>query len=354
MKLPLLKLKQKGVLIVTLPVILALILTSALIFLLNETESQLRRETFAAKVSALSAQLHSYYFESVYAGMIYHATGSEKFQTTFDDVMSKIPQKERELSQFLSQDEEQRNLVSIAIEDGREATEVLKKIRERTSEESGGKINSRDFRRNGLKYARKLAEDYRAINDYCKKVELNAPEKSAHNRNLVLFLLIFFLIAMVFLSIALALYFTKNITGRLNVITDNASRMARSAQLHPPLPEEDEISDLDHMFHKMVNALDESMRKERALLENAVSVLASLDSDMKFVKVSSASEKVWKISAEHLVGTRIAALLTPECGEQTVKELKGLIGSTIEKTFDTQFLQERSEPIDGSLRRSSA
>src|SRR5690606_26670891 len=96
----------------------------------------------------------------------------------------------------------------------------------------------------------------------------------------------------------LMLLFSRQITRRVNTLTDNASRLATGEPLLPELGGGDEIGVLDSMFHRMARAVEEAEKKQRALVDNAVDVICSIDKSNRFIAVSQASEKVWGIKAE--------------------------------------------------------
>jgi PAS domain S-box-containing protein len=111
--------------------------------------------------------------------------------------------------------------------------------------------------------------------------------------------------------------FSSNITERLRILTDNTFRLARSEALHPPDKGTDEIGHLDRVFHDMANALAEAARKERAVVQHALDVICSVDSEGNFTAVSPASSSVWGFSPEELIGTKLFDLVTPDDLTQT-------------------------------------
>lgn len=69
--------------------------------------------------------------------------------------------------------------------------------------------------------------------------------------------------ANVILAVALVLAFSRGLSSRLQVLTDNSRRLANSQQLNPRLPGNDEIAYLDETFHQMAEALALAARRER-------------------------------------------------------------------------------------------
>ena len=125
----------------------------------------------------------------------------------------------------------------------------------------------------------------------------------------------------------LMLLFSRQITRRVNTLTDNASRLATGEPLLPELGGGDEIGVLDSMFHRMARAVEEAEKKQRALVDNAVDVICSIDKSNRFIAVSQASEKVWGIKAEDLIGRRFVEIIDPSDAEDTISAF-----STIRKS----------------------
>ncbi|MBS1954305.1 MAG: PAS domain S-box protein [Cyanobacteria bacterium SZAS-4] len=151
--------------------------------------------------------------------------------------------------------------------------------------------------------------------------------------------------AVVILDIALAVWFSNGTAKRLSILMDNTAKLALGKELNPPTKGSDEITDLDEVFHSMAAVLRDAEQKERAMVENAVDVICSLDSDGKFLRVSPAAATVWHVDAEELVGQRVIKLFPPEQREQFVQTLKSLVDRREKSEFESLMLLP-----DGSTR----
>jgi signal transduction histidine kinase len=67
-------------------------------------------------------------------------------------------------------------------------------------------------------------------------------------------------------SILLALFFFKTVVGRLNVMSDNAVRLASNQPLHSRLSGQDEIAKLDLAFHQMADTIVDVSRTKEELV----------------------------------------------------------------------------------------
>lgn len=70
----------------------------------------------------------------------------------------------------------------------------------------------------------------------------------------------------IFAALAAALFFTKGVTSRLQVLVDNTVRLKNGVKLKQPIGGTDEIAQLDMTFHEMADALTEASIKRREMV----------------------------------------------------------------------------------------
>ncbi len=63
------------------------------------------------------------------------------------------------------------------------------------------------------------------------------------------------LVSNIIITVLMSLYFSKSISGRLAILSDNALRVRDHKSLNPLISGGDEIAELDKVFHQMSNAL---------------------------------------------------------------------------------------------------
>lgn len=139
------------------------------------------------------------------------------------------------------------------------------------------------------------------------------------------------------LGVFFCILFSRDITGRIAVIVDNAARLVGGKTLQPQVGGADEIAHLDKVFHSMAKALEEAARKERAMIDKAVDVICSLDVDYRVSKMNAAGEQLWHMPATEMVGKAITELIDPE-DRNTLKEALEKLKA---KDNDTQMLELR-------------
>lgn len=129
-------------------------------------------------------------------------------------------------------------------------------------------------------------------------------------------------------SVAVVVVFGSSIKKRLARAVDNSRRFARNEPLHPVLTGSDELSRLDQIFHDMARAVEGAAKRERAILDNAMDVICSLNRNFEFVSVSPSVEKLWKYAQRELIGRTLTEFVAAGEAEETSK---GLLQARAEK-----------------------
>ncbi len=116
----------------------------------------------------------------------------------------------------------------------------------------------------------------------------------------------------VLLAVVLATYFHSGTVKRLNVVIDNTFRLAGGSPLAPELGGFDEISHLDRMFHKLSDDLKDAAERERAVVDNVLDLIFSVDEGARLTSVSQAALKLLEYSPESLIGRRMVDIISKE------------------------------------------
>jgi PAS domain S-box-containing protein len=98
-----------------------------------------------------------------------------------------------------------------------------------------------------------------------------------------------------------SIFFFGGMVRRILNVAYNAERFAKQVPLLPTIAGSDEIASLDESFHLMAAQLEESMRKERAVIANAVDVICSLNSQLEIAAINPAVVKLLGYSQEELL-----------------------------------------------------
>ncbi len=179
-----------------------------------------------------------------------------------------------------------------------------------------------------------------------KEIEARGSQNQEEQRAQVHQLLMLGAVLNVLLAVAVAMIFNRGFTRRLRVLMDNSYRFAINLPLNDELMGTDELVKLDQVFHKMAHVVEEAARKERAVIENSVDVICSLDADEKFSKVSPACLTVWGFEPWELVGKRFSEVVLPDERDATRKAIKDLIKDGEDRQVECRVVKKDGSLID--------
>jgi len=91
-------------------------------------------------------------------------------------------------------------------------------------------------------------------------------------------------------------------------------------------------------------ALAQAVRRERAMIENALDVICTMDAEGKFVSVSNACFKVWGYQPDELVGNHYIGFVTPEDVPKTKEAAISIMSGA-----ETTDFENRCRQKNGSL-----
>jgi len=341
-----LRLSHKGIILVAVPLIFEVVFLAALTFLLRQAEIEVQRQVRSKAIISQANTLSKLFYDAGVAMGGYSITKSPLFSDRYDKIVHQIPQDLEELKSLVGDNSRQQqilqNLQVITVTG-------LKILGEAKSAIDDNRVDVAQFRaRHMYKEIRSLADrlqdELRGLTEDERKIESESPEVQNRNRMLVKSILVVGVLLNIAIAIALALYFSRGITRRLNVLTDNSIRLARAEPLNPPLDGQDEIAHLDGVFHSMADALNEATRKERAVIENSADVICSIDMDGKFVAVSPACKAIWGFRPDELMGRRFIELVIPEDHQETIRAVRAVRA----EKGNTEF-ENRTRRKDGTI-----
>ncbi len=150
----------------------------------------------------------------------------------------------------------------------------------------------------------------------------------------------------VFTAFGLAWLFNRSTTSRLSVIMKNTEMMAVGQAPAARLSGDDELARIDELYHKMHESLAVLRRRERAILENVADVVCSLDKDLRFSDINAAAFNHWGYDSESFIGGRLVDLLAPDDRTSVHKTLRQVIDSGRESSFECAVLKSDGSYAD--------
>lgn len=148
------------------------------------------------------------------------------------------------------------------------------------------------------------------------------------------------------ISVVLAVYFHKGTVSRINVLLANAQLFKEEKALQAAVPGKDEIAVLDAAFHDMAETVSESAKRERDIVRNAHDVICSLSEELLFTKVNPASQTLWGLAPEELVGRSLFEF-TPADEAPRIRESALLVKGKLEGgSFEAKIRHANSYYLD--------
>lgn len=177
------------------------------------------------------------------------------------------------------------------------------------------------------------------LDQYAEKKSREREEQSK------LVLLLVFATGALITGVATAM--SLRISRRFDVLIDNVQRLAAGLELNEPLKGESELEILDREFRRMSQELENTLRKQRAIVDYAADVICScsLNPALAFSEMSTAAFAVWGYEPEELVGKRVASIVFPEDVERTTKALEGAQHAPIE-SFENRVMRKDGTLVD--------
>lgn len=255
-----LKMAYKGVILVSVPLILGLIFILALFLLLVHTEEEAQREAHSRRVASLANNFSRGVIDSAYSISGYILTRSEPLGKRYDETVAKLPQQIQELADEVKDSREQSETVDHMRMFLDRALKLLNTLRH--SSDEGTDPRSVMYILGVRAHLNALLKEFIAEEHKLVSAEAGAPDlmSSAKVRGNLKRILILGILLNIAMSLLLALYFSRTITGRLNVLVENTSRLLKKEKLLPTLQGNDEIAQLDAVFHQMATSLEEVQR----------------------------------------------------------------------------------------------
>ncbi|MBS1956912.1 MAG: PAS domain S-box protein [Cyanobacteria bacterium SZAS-4] len=151
-----------------------------------------------------------------------------------------------------------------------------------------------------------------------RRIDKTDPEQRRLERQFTERVLLLGLFINLFVVLLIAYLFVNRITARLEVLTENTSRLKGGRELKPLLGGDDEISKVDVVFHDTADALKREMEvlkageaRIRALIEDIPVGVILLDPNGAIELINTSIESSFKYSSHQLLGKRLPKLFVP-------------------------------------------
>ncbi|NJL36559.1 MAG: response regulator [Leptolyngbyaceae cyanobacterium SM1_4_3] len=154
--------------------------------------------------------------------------------------------------------------------------------------------------------------------------------------------------------------YTISIVRRIHGLQRNALLVADGEPLSEPILGEDEINRLDQALYATADQISqkqtwlqtanlqiaEAARKEKALLDNSLDVICSIDGEGRFVEVSPASFKVWGYLPSELIGRFYTEFVVPDDVEKTQAIAAEIVAGKPISGFENCYIRKDGSRVD--------
>jgi PAS domain S-box-containing protein len=339
-----LRLSQKAMLLVAVPLIFELAFVSMLVFQLKQLEGEYTAETLARDVlMTVNLELKSMLQAAGAMGM-YQVHKEQRFKDEYRNALNDLKKYRLNLEELIKSDQSE-DLEAFATT----TDKLVKSLGEcDILANSGDRIDRMRSIIQAQKLLRKIDESGNKVIERQTRIHDEQRPHQAQSRATIELLIIAGAILSIVLAVILAHYFNSGTSRRLNVLMDNTLQLAMEKPLQAPLEGDDEIATIDGVFHKMAETLSDARSKEQALTQNALDVICSLDEKGRFTKMNQAVKGVWGYDDDELLGRAIVSLVEPADAERTRHSIEEVISGKSAAPFEIKMRRKDQTACDMS------
>ncbi len=305
-----LKLSQKVLILVTVPIVSMLAFVGILTNLQKQAEEAIWQERHYKDVSNECNSLMNNLMDAGMTLHLYQSTHEDSFLKRFDSDSQAVADQIRLLKQMSQDSPERKKMLSALDDTSNKALRALHRAREGAA--GGLPVTAAD-------YVTTSAEALSTLRALVKEQQRLAPSNQSEERARFLIgqCLVVGVLTTIVLAVILAILFNRSTTRRLLILVQNSERLAANRELLPRLTGRDEIANLDRTFHAMAKALDEAAQYKQELLSivshdlrsplSSIHVTLTLLSEGVFGKLSDKAQVA--VQGAEGSATRLIALI---------------------------------------------
>ncbi len=314
---PNLSLTQMGLLLVFIPLAIGLIFIGTLSFLLHRSQLEAERHLLAKAIISQANVVSRLFVDASLAMSSYCLTGVPIYSDHYDATKKSLYDELVKLDALKVSDETERHLLKSISDKAMKGTGLLDNSRQVLNNFGNDNLVTRQQLKEIRSVAGVLEPVMQELTAFEKASEQESSTAESGASGLLRIVLMAGVLLQIGVSFGVAFLLRDIVLFRLNVMRDNSYRLSRRESLLPALQGKDEIAELDRAFHEMAGALIEAHRKERALVENAVEVICSIDDRGVISELNPAAEALWGYEPDELLGQRFINLVPDQDKDAT-------------------------------------
>jgi len=316
-----LTLAQKGFLLVAIPLAFELICVGVLLAVWQESRNQTARAKHDRLIVAETNNIMRLTLNAAQTDLLNNAFPSPEQDNEQERSLAEISAQFHTLNQLVKDDPLQKSLVSRASQHLQRIDSYIRAFKFKKAEyESDPKIEhflafNKEVRQFGVELTKLLAAQE------LREKALNEEEASSQQK--INALLLTLIVSSISLAVGLAIYFNMQAARRLKTVLASITNLSSGeGSGGSPLEGKDEFALLDQDIHKMATKLKEATSKERAVVENALDVIFSINTKGQFTAVNPAGARCWGRRIDQLLEMTISDLLETESRSEVINRLR--------------------------------
>lgn len=148
------------------------------------------------------------------------------------------------------------------------------------------------------------------------------------------------------IAIALGILYILGIKRPLGRMTENSRRLSQNQELLPMQKGNNEIAELDRLFHKVSHSINEALRREQAMFDNATDLICALNAGGVFTRANLYAIEVLCYDPDHLVGMNIFDIVVEDDLLTAETHLRGSKGSGEIQEFELRLKRQDGIVVD--------
>ncbi len=270
-----LSLQKKGFLLVAVPLVFQLLFIGVLVFMLNQAEHDLGKESKSKLILSIGHNLEQGLLDAISLISAYAATGDALCARRFEEIVANSTNGFAEVRRLVGprspflQDLDSLELAEM---------KVFEKLALAKGDIEAGNVNKAVYalRKDSAEMNQQFQEFSSGCKTFQDKIAQEASAPSRIERSHVRTYLLAGVGINIVICFALAGFYGRTIVSRLRIIMENAERFARRETLHPELSGRDEIASLDRTVHNMERGLTLAWNQLQASEEQSRLIMQSM------------------------------------------------------------------------------
>jgi PAS domain S-box-containing protein len=313
------KLAYKGLLMIGIPLLLILVFIGLVMQVKRESESANIWTFHSHEIEVTSGSLMEQLTQAESAARAYVITGDDRYGAAFDERAASARQMTGKLEELVADNPTQslraRTIHRLAEQRLGHLAELVRLIKR------GEKIPAEQLikGRTGTNLMEQVLTEMGAFSAEEQRLAGERRQNLDRSWDGLSRLLVAGTSAAILLAIILSLLFTGSISERLLLLRDNANNLGAGKALTPLVGGQDEIAELDRVFHEMADSLGELTRREKAVIDGTTDGVVVKDLEHRFLMINPAGASLLGRQPAEIIGQTVDDLVDPDSA-RTIKE----------------------------------